>query len=159
MPTDAELDRDAQTVNYEIWMLMEASERLGSRLTLPTDEIARRAVLESWVLHLRALLEFFRTGTREPDDVRAEDYFAVGSAEVARIQALAPARGSWEESRRKEMRKLLAHIVQDRSRFNSDWNARDLAAVTDRLQTFFEALAPDRRAWFPRASRWFASSP
>lgn len=157
MTSGPDLKRDAGTVDYEIWMLRETSERLRGLKPLPTDEILRRTVLESWLLHLRALLEFFRTraGTKRDDDVRAEDFFEVGSPELERIRALEPTADSWEGERQKEIHKLLAHIVQDRARYNSEWSERDEAMVTDRLEVFFDSIEPSKRLWFPRANAWF----
>lgn len=159
MPTEDELKRDAVTIDFEIWMLMETSARLSGNLPRPVDKISNNALLESWLVHLRALLEFFRTGYRGPnkDDVRAEDYFTEKNLEIKKIRSLAPNPKSREEKRKKEIDKLLMHIVKDRSRFYSRWSARDNEMVTSRLKIFFKILEPSRRAWFPKAGPWFTS--
>ncbi len=113
MATEDELKRDAEHLDYEIWMLMEATERLRGVKPTSSDPIERRALLESWLIHLRLLLEFFRTGKAKPDDLRAVDYFE-GHKDKPKIELLAPAKDSWEDKRAQEIHKALAHIVQDR---------------------------------------------
>ena len=155
MATDDELKRDAEHLDYEVWMLMESTERLRGDKPLPSDPVARKALLEAWLIHLRLLLEFFRTTKSKPDDLRAVDYFD-GHTDKPKIEQLAPVKDSWENRRAQEINKALAHIVQDRAKLNTDWNEWDLKLVTSRLTTFFDLLPADRRVWFPRSSRWFA---
>ncbi len=150
-----ELRRDAEHVDYEIWMLFAITERLRAAAALPSDEVARRAILESWLIHLRALYEFFKTENRK--DRRAVDYFENDHTKAAKIGDLAPKPDSWEERRIKEIHKAVAHIVEDRARLDTNWSEWDLDLVTPRLRVFFELLEADTRPWFPRAARWFAS--
>lgn len=152
------LQRDAEHVDYEIWMLMKLTERFGAPLTLPEDDIACRAMLESWLLHLRALYEFFKTHDRQGNDRRAVDYFEADSTKAAQIAGLAPVKDSWEDARIREIHKALAHIARGRSKLNTNWTERDLALVRPRLEIFFRVLDPARRPWFPRAARWFAAA-
>lgn len=156
MPSVEDLARDAMHVDYEIWMLMSAHERLAGIHPGPSDEIARRALLESCLLHVRNLLEFFRTSKPHGDDLRAVDYFEDSSPAKDEVTALEPSRGSWEDRRMREVHKALAHIVENRGQLNTDWSEWDLELVTRRLRVFFDLLSPERRVWFPRAARWFA---
>jgi hypothetical protein len=59
------------TFYYELWMLGETLERLG----LPqTDQVIVNALIESFCIHARGLLEFFgRWGKSEA--VKAKEYF------------------------------------------------------------------------------------
>jgi len=155
MASEDELKRDAEHLDYEIWMLMEVTERLRGTKPVSVDPVARKALLESWLIHVRLLLEFFRTTKSRGDDLRAADYFD-GHAAKPKIEALAPVKDSWEDKRAQEIHKSLAHIVQDRAKLNTNWSEWDLAVVTSRLATFFDLLPAERRVWFPRAGHWFA---
>ncbi len=158
MATLDELRRDAKHLDYEIWMLMETAERLRGDKPMPDDEIAKRAVLESWLVHVRILMEFFsnRAGP-DSDNVQAVHYVS-GSSAKRRLRAQQPRKGSREWKRVKEIHKALAHLARDRDRLNTDWNEWDLEMVTSRLRSFFEVLPPERRLWFPKASKWFAGA-
>lgn len=158
MATPTDLREDAGTIDYEVWMLMETAERLRGHKQLPVDEIARRAVVESCLLHARVLLEFFRTSETHTDDLRAMHFFDDGSPERLKIESLARSKDSWERKRNDEIHKALAHPVQNRKLLNTDWNEWDLGMVTSRLKTFYALLEPERRSWFPRSSNWFVGA-
>jgi len=57
-----ELRAAAQDVNYEMMMLRECSQRLRPP---PPDPVLRNALIESYLVHLRNLLHFFRLAGKE----------------------------------------------------------------------------------------------
>ena len=78
-------DRDPQELKrvfekgiaYEIWM-MQATARELAQASFPADAAFRNAFLESFLLHVRNLLEFLAPGgraRRDQDTVIACDYF------------------------------------------------------------------------------------
>ena len=155
MASLAQLETDAKHVDYEISMFMELSDRLLRQRDIPADDVLRRAVFESCLLHFRALLEFFRTDTKYVDDLRATDYID-NPAHKSAIGLLAP--NESERARMGQLHKALAHIVSSRDQLDTNWSEADLALVTSRLKLFFAHLPAPRRRWFLRASPWFVAS-
>ena len=153
MPSLAEMETDAKHLDYGIWMFMETSECFLRQRELPTDDVLRRALFESCLLHFRALLEFFRADKKYGDDLRAADYIHDPLHKTA-IGNLAP--NATELDRAQKLHKAIAHIVSGRDRLNTNWSAADLSMVTSRLKVFFAHLAAPRHRWFPRSSSWFA---
>ena len=147
------METDAKHLDYEIWMFMETSDRFVQQRELPTDDVLRRALFESCLLHFRALWEFFRADKKYGNDLRAADYID-DPLDKAAIGNLAP--NKTELDRTQELHKALAHIVSGRDGLNTDWSVADLSMVTSRLKVFFAHLPAPRRRWFPRSGTWFA---
>jgi len=70
------LQRASEHVYYELWML----EHVAGILTL--DAVGEGAILnaliESFTIHARSLLQFFHPRSPRPDDVLAQDFFPTG---------------------------------------------------------------------------------
>lgn len=76
-PSDRRLRRFSEEhLLYEIGMLWETAARLGSP---PADAVTRNALIESFGIHLRLVVDFLYEPARRPDDVCAEDYVADGA--------------------------------------------------------------------------------
>lgn len=74
-----QLRQASNHVMYELWMLNEVAVELGTNTKLTM--VQKNALLESFLVHARALEEFlFRMKRRRKDDVVAEDYFDNKSA-------------------------------------------------------------------------------
>lgn len=72
--TQDELRRASDHLYYEIWMLNSLAQGLASGIF--GEGVINNALLESFVIHARALLDFFYTDKpRHADDVVAQDFF------------------------------------------------------------------------------------
>ena len=72
--TDQELREASDHLHYEIWMLTSLAHGIGSGIA-GQGPIAN-ALLESFVIHVRVLMDFLYNDNPQPDDVIAEDYFS-----------------------------------------------------------------------------------
>ena len=61
-------------LHYEVWMLSSLAHGMGSGIA-GKGPIAN-ALLESFVIHVRVLMDFLYNESPHPDDVIAEDYFS-----------------------------------------------------------------------------------
>ncbi len=71
--SDAQLMRISEHLNYELWMLQSVSTALAGGIA--QNGWLANALLESFIIHVRALLEFLYSETPREDDVVAADYF------------------------------------------------------------------------------------
>jgi len=71
--TESELQEASDHLYYEIWMLTSLAHGIGTGIA-GQGPIAN-ALLESFVVHVRALMDFLYNDNPKPDDVIAEDYF------------------------------------------------------------------------------------
>lgn len=71
--TKKELKEASEHLHYEIWMLTSLAHGIGSGIA-GQGPIAN-ALLESFIVHVRALMDFLYNESPRPDDVIAEDYF------------------------------------------------------------------------------------
>ena len=147
-PSKGQLRGGAEDVDYEIDMLMRTAAFLCGPPT-GEDPIIRRAVLESWCVHLRCLIEFFHPTRR--DTIRAEHYMA----DVGRWNRLCPVLNERERRRRQALHQLFAHIAIGRDARKSGWRENDQRIVTRRIPLFLSSLPTRRRSWFPNAANWF----
>ena len=86
--TDRELlDYSKEHVVYELWMF----RAVGQALTAPLQmtEPLRNARIESFVIHLRNLIDFFYSGQVQADDVVAAEFFE-GSDDWPRLSSISP---------------------------------------------------------------------
>ncbi len=148
------LEEIARHVLYEWRMWNWAARRLNES---PSGAGAcdlspeRNALIECYLLHLRNLIEFFRSSGQREDDVVAADYlseWSVGQHESALTSA-------WDG-----LNKRLNHITTVRadaaswSQVESSWQeAHDV--VVELWQTFEEQLDPTTLEWFQR--EWSAA--
>ena len=71
---DKELQEASNHLQYEFWMLMSVAKAFASGIAAQGWLV--NALLESFVIHFRALLDFFYPPEKvKKDDVLAEDYF------------------------------------------------------------------------------------
>jgi hypothetical protein len=111
--SDAELlEYSKEHVFYEIWMLVLSADLLGETVVTPSGLMRPphwNAALESFVLHLRNLVDFLYPTNIKPTDVLADDFFPqrLRPNEFPTIPPLlAAARG--------RAHKQLSHLTTDR---------------------------------------------
>lgn len=140
-PTRTQLRAMAQHVTYEFWMLDRVARALA--LGLCGDGPLNNALLESFVMHARVLLEFLFPENPRNDDLVASDYF--DSPE------------DWEKARgklppelvrvRKRVGKEVAHLTLARLTVKLEekpWDFAAIAAVFGALmEKFGKAVNPD----------------
>lgn len=72
--TEQELQEASDHLHYEIWMLTSLAHGIASGIA-GQGPIAN-ALLESFVIHVRGLMNFLYNQSPQPDDVVAQDYFS-----------------------------------------------------------------------------------
>jgi hypothetical protein len=72
--TQQELQKASDHLFYEVWMLTSLARGMASGVF--NEGIINNALLESFTLHARAILDFLFSENPRPDDVIAEDYFS-----------------------------------------------------------------------------------
>ena len=144
---DRALRSAAKTVAYEFHMLQ------GSYLLLqlcrnaphsPRRDLLNNLALETFLLHARALRDFF-TETLYPDDVLAADFLPV------RLRLRFPILG--RPAVRERINKLLAHPSYARPRLRRAWQIPEMyQEVCTAWETFLHCLeghSTAMRSWFP----------
>jgi hypothetical protein len=150
-PQENELQPLAEEVNSELRMLLWAASQLhltaDSASHEPTDPdlaVARAAIVEVFLLHLRNLVDFFR-GPPTRDDVSASQYgpwsLEAGGANLG-----------WLLERLPSIHKRLAHVTAYRRRivFEEDtFNVEDVVPrVLSVWRCFCGLLDAERQGWF-----------
>lgn len=141
-PSDRRLKRFSEEhVLYEIGMLRETAARLQQP---PSDVVVRNALIETFGIHLRLVVDFLYEPAREPDDVCAEDYVAdVNKWKKARRALARPLKIA---TRRTD--KQIAHLTFKRYRGSAPqkrWNPRSLLDLTRQPLKVFREHALNRR--------------
>jgi hypothetical protein len=99
---------------YELGMLRDVSIKLGNRHHAD-DGVVENALLESFTLHARVLLDFFYGNRRKADDALASDFFADDTWERQR-----PDRSTALEEVNQRVGKEVAHLTYARADIPSD---------------------------------------
>jgi hypothetical protein len=134
---------------YELKMLRETSAALRGKGIGPRS--FRNAMLETFLVHYRNLLDFFYADQRRSlsHDVRASDFVA----DAKRWKARRPRLDKESSSYRERVNAQLAHLTYRRLKYNErNWpDRRMLQQIEALLATFAEQLPPRRRRWFQKA--------
>jgi|SRR5690242_18504009 len=146
-------------VDYECCMLFETARRLdgwgGSHPTTAREGVERKTVLESWLVHVRSLMQFFQAQRMYKDDVLARDYLSDPMKWTGRgFEASAK-----ERRRLDNISKFVAHISYARNRRQATWRMADQHMVVQRLDAWLALLQPRRRGWFPSLVAKLAAPP
>ncbi len=134
------LDYSCEHVAYEIWMLRGTEALLAAIQSgaLVTSTIAKNAAIESWIVHLRDLVEFLYPGAPRPDDVVAANFFD----RRADWQRIRPSQSDSLKKARKRANTELAHLTTGRKApgdREKEWAFHDLTAeLLDVLRAFGE---------------------
>jgi hypothetical protein len=134
---------------YEIKMLREMAAALRGEGIGPRS--FRNALLETFLIHYRNLLDFFYADQRRTlaHDVRAADYVA----DAKRWRARRPPMDKEAMGNRERVNAQLAHLTYRRLKYKErNWSDRRMAQQIEQLiATFGQQLPPRRRRWFQRA--------
>ena len=135
--TEDELKRASAHLHYELWMLSATANALSSG-------IAERgwllnALLESFVIHVRAVSDFFYAERKRPDDVLAADFFR--AEEWARIR---PVETDVLKKARKRAHKEIVHLTYERLNVTPEakpWSFLEITRdVNSVLQVFLKSI-------------------
>jgi len=143
--TDVELVAASGHLIYEIAMLRATAHQLA---TLdPGHEIAMLALIESFLVHARALLHcFYPSGQIHDDDVLAADFFDPPD----RWEAHRPALSAELVDIRSQVNTHLAHLSYRRQAGRVSWKYAAITAALDDVAKAFAKAAPRTRL----DSRW-----
>jgi hypothetical protein len=131
--------RDAsRALWYEIWMLHAMVRSLAVQVRTPRD-VSHNALVESFALHTRNLIEFlYPTDTVDPDTIIAADFLADWKEDMP----------EWLRIVKKRTNKLLAHLTYDRVSNSTGSNRWDVRKIGNHLNAalgeFFRRVPRDR---------------
>jgi len=133
---------------YEIKMVRETAQALQGKGIGPRS--FRNAMLETFLIHYRNLLDFFYADHRRSlsHDVRAQEFVA----DPRRWKARRPKLDQEASSNRERVNAQLAHLTYRRLKYEErQWSDRRmLRQLEELIQVFVEQLPPHRRRWFLR---------
>lgn len=136
-------------LGYEIKMLRETAAALQGRGIGPRS--FRNALLETFLIHYRNLLDFFYADKRRwlQHDVKAADYVA----DPREWRTRRPRMDKEAASNRERVNAQLAHLTYRRLKYDQrNWSDRKmLRQIEELLDTFERQLPAHRRRWFQRA--------
>lgn len=133
-----ELSKALEHLHYEFSMLCAVSEALASGRTLPSWE--RNALLESFVVHVRTLIDFFYPSIARDNDVLAIDFFQ----DPAVWRELTPALSDLLATCRERAHKEIAHLTYARlaiSPKDKHWRVMEIYSEIRTLMNLFLTTA------------------
>jgi hypothetical protein len=141
--TDEELRKASEHLHYEFWMLMSLANALASGIA--SEGWLTNTLLESFIIHLRALLDFFYGERPKPDDVIAADYFSQGQWD-----SIKPPLSDALKKARSRAHKEVAHLTYERLNVTLEtkpWAFLSLASeVQGTMNLFLKNVSKDRLA-------------
>jgi hypothetical protein len=128
-------------VVYEFEMFLWLARVCGgeTRIGAPSaSDVARlnNALIESFVVHLRNVIDFIYPESRKPTDVVAEDFFAPG--EWTRFR---PKRSRTLTAARVRANKEIAHLTTDRFKGNPPEKGWDFASLAAEIRLLIRLFA------------------
>jgi hypothetical protein len=137
--TREELIEAANHLHYEIWMFKSLARALGTGAF--RNSVINNALLESFTVHARILLDFLFADKPKEDDVIAEDFFK--DPDEWRI-----ARRSKSETLQKVHKRVgkeVAHLTYARQKVTSQtkpWPFMEIAKDTSEVFSLFLSIVP-----------------
>lgn len=146
--TDKELRTAAGHVDYEIAMLKAMTSCLQQPYSNTLeDRLDRNACLESFVLHVRNLIDFLYPPLNvKPDDVLADHFVS----DIALWERVRPAKTPLLKDAEVRVNKLAAPVTHARIDMPRNWRFQGIYSDPWKvLRCFGQQLAPGRQAWLP----------
>ena len=123
---------------YEVWMLWSLANILA--INNQGKGVIHNALLESFLMHARILIEFLYKNQPYKDTVRASQYFTSDSP----WKSIRPQKTDLLKETEEDAHKYLAHLTYTRLQRKRKWPyikiANDIKSV---LQVFYENLPDD----------------
>jgi len=143
--TEGQLEQASEHVKYEIDMLRATASFLSVSWSA-TDQVTRYAYLESFVLHLRNLIDFlYPPPNRHPDDILSDHYVS----RVTEWNGRRPAKTPLLSDAKDRANKLGAHLSYRRADRDKAWDwVTILVQLKPVFSCFLDHLPEARKAWF-----------
>lgn len=143
-----ELNRVCKHLRYEIQMLYAAAQGLTSQVL--AGSMAHNALVESFAVHTRNLIDFFWRDSKDSDDVVAGDFFTEPEHWITNR----PQISSLLQQAKKQAHKQVAHLTYTRIDIDlqdKQWHFIEIATELDGVFKLFLSKAPsgDVQALFP----------
>jgi hypothetical protein len=105
---DTELEKASNHLHYEFWMFNTTAQAHASGIS--KEGWITNALLESFVIHVRGLMDFLYNDNPRPDDVVAQDYFNT----LEEWKKLRPQQSPVLEHAKQRAGKEVAHLAYER---------------------------------------------
>jgi hypothetical protein len=141
----------AADVCYELRAMAQARD-LSAHAKQQTDPkyaesvlVIRNCAIESFLIHYRALREFFSSLPKtNPDNLKATDYLSAWQTSVKWVT---------EQKEIDRIHKRLAHLSRKRTTLDNNWGLAHMESnVSQTFEDFISKLAPDQQLWFHEAT-------
>jgi hypothetical protein len=146
--TPEELQKySAEHLWYEVWMFFQTGIVLPNGVTSPKVDFVENAILESFAIHLRNLLDFFYPDRSKPhdDDVIAAYYF-----DARKLPSDFPQKSKLLNASKVRAHKQVSHLTTKRFTGNHPekrWSTVPLMSeIAEVLVAFVGTASPDRLA-------------
>lgn len=150
--SDQDLVEISNHLLYEIQMLFETARALATADRASERDVrmwaTHNALLESFIIHARVLLDFLYSSRRKPDDVIAQDFLDNASAWLQQR----PKKSRLLKTSHKRVGKELAHLTYARLAVTPDekqWQFVDIANEIGGVLKKFLRLVPEWRVSDP----------
>ncbi len=137
--TDDTLREASEHLYYEVWMLTSLANGIGSEIA-GQGPIAN-ALLESFVIHVRGIMDFLYSDNPKPDDVIAEDYFESSD----KWPLIRPKLTALLKTAKKRAGKEVAHLTYARLEVTLEtkpWPFIQIATEISRVMSIFLEKVP-----------------
>lgn len=128
--TNNRLIQASEHLLYEYRMMFWTAKELHK--AIPKEGFAHNAILESFAIHVRNLIEFFFNDTQKyNDDVLADHYFDHEKNEWKNIR---PIQSPLLKSTIKQAHKQIAHLTYSRNNFSDDQKLWRFVNIVDEIE-------------------------
>jgi hypothetical protein len=137
-----ELREASNHLHYEVWMLSSLANGIASGI--PGQGPIANALLESFVIHVRAIMDFLYADCPQADDVIAEDFFD-NSEQWTKIR---PALSQTLSQAKRRAGKEVAHLTYARLDVTPETKSWPFVQITNEVSTvinaFFQNVPKDK---------------
>jgi len=145
------LNTGSEHVFYEIWMFLTVIKELVVMPKTPQNLFCKNAYIECFVIHLRNILNFFYTPSKNriKDDILAEDFLNnIKNIKIYKKKRTPFSQLSYTKTR---IDKQLVHLTYHRNRYNKrtkPWQFGKLhSQLYPTIVAFYEALPASFNNW------------
>ena len=117
----------AEALQYEWWMTHVTMGQMA-HAKKAGDQALVNSALESFLIHVRNISDFFRVRRREEDDVLARDY--LGRTPRVKLPYI--------RKNKKRLHRRIAHLSYSRSRLGRGWQTERMQKETDGAMKVFQ---------------------
>jgi len=132
--TDQELQDASNHLYYEFWMLKSLANALVSGIA--AQGWLANALLESFVIHCRGLIEFFYPQHPRHDDVIAADYISLSM----KWEEIRPDLSEVLSTAKRRSNKELAHLTYERLKVTLETKTWPFTEIKDEIKSVIEVF-------------------